>query len=90
MWEKYRNIAISIVIALIAGLSAYYTTIGGIKLEVAQKAEETFVTSLDKRISNLEVRLAENFATKEDFFQLREDLILRLNRIEVQLNKKEK
>ncbi len=77
-------------IALIAGLSAYYTTIGGIKLEVAQKAEETFVASLDKRISNLEVRLAENFATKEDFFQLREDLILRLNRIEVQLNKKEK
>jgi len=90
MWEKYRNIAISIVIALIAGLSAYYTTIGGIKLEVAKKAEETFVTSLDKRISNLELRLAENFATKEDFFQLREDLILRLNRIEVQLNKKEK
>jgi len=90
MWEKYRNIGISIVIALIAGLSAYYTTIGGIKLEVAQKAEETFVASLDKRISNLEVRLAENFATKEDFFQLREDLILRLNRIEVQLNKKEK
>jgi len=90
MWEKYRNIAISIMIALIAGLSAYYTTIGGIKLEVAQKAEETFVASLDKRISNLEVRLAENFATKEDFFQLREDLILRLNRIEVQLNKKEK
>ena len=77
-------------IALIAGLSAYYTTIGGIKLEVAKKAEETFVANLDKRISNLEVRLAENFATKEDFFQLREDLILRLNRIEVQLNKKEK
>jgi len=90
MWERYRNIAISIIIALTAALSTYYTTIGGLKLEVAKKAEETFVTSLDKRISNLEVRLAENFATKEDFFQLKEDLIIRLSRIEIQLNKKEK
>ena len=57
---------------------------------MAKKAEETFVASLDKRISNLEIRLSENFATKEDFFQLKEDLILRLSRIEVQLNKKEK
>ena len=89
MWDKFRSIVISIIIALLAALSTYYTTIGGINLEIASKAEEVFVTSLDKRISNLEVRLSENFATKEDFYQLKEELILRLSRIEFQLNKKE-
>jgi hypothetical protein len=76
-------------VAVTAALSTYYTTISSLKIEIANKAEETFVASLDKRISNLEIRLAENFATKEDFFKLREDLLYRLSRIEFQLNKKE-
>jgi hypothetical protein len=89
MWEKFRHIAISILIALLAALSTYYTTIGSLKLELAGKAEEKFVSNLDKRLSNLEVRLADNFATKKDFYQLREDLIVRLSRIEIHLNRKE-
>lgn len=89
MWDNFRNIGISIIIALLAVLSTYYTTIGGIRLDVAAKAEETFVSSLDKRISNLEVRLTDNFATREDFYQLKEELIVRLSRIEFQLNNKE-
>ncbi|MCD6161192.1 MAG: hypothetical protein J7K40_02120 [candidate division Zixibacteria bacterium] len=89
MWNRCRNYIVSIVIAVLAALSTYYTTIDGIKIDMANKAEEKFVASLDKRISNLEIRLAENFATKEDFFELREDIIIRLSRIEVNINRKE-
>jgi predicted Holliday junction resolvase-like endonuclease len=89
MWGRYRQYIATIIIAILAALSTYYTTINGLKIELAGKAEETFVTTLDKRISNLENRLANNFATKEDFFKLREDLVSRLIRIESQLNQKE-
>jgi len=89
MGDRYKQIAVTILIALLAALSTYYTTIAGLRLEVAGKAEESIVTSLDKRISNLEIRLAGNFATKEDFFKLKEDLVTRLSRIEARLNQKE-
>jgi predicted Holliday junction resolvase-like endonuclease len=89
MWGRYRQYIVTIIIAILAALSTYYTTINGLKIELAGKAEEAFVTTLDKRISNLENRLANNFATKEDFFKLREDLVSRLIRIESQLNQKE-
>jgi hypothetical protein len=90
MGDRYKQIAVTILIALLAAVSTYYTTIAGLRLEVAGKAEESLVTSLDKRISNLEIRLAGNFATKEDFFKLKEDLVTRLSRIEARLNQKEK
>ena len=86
MLRRYRSFIVTIIIAILAALSTYYTTIAGLKLEMAGKAEETFVASLDKRISNLEIRLAENFATKEDFYRLKEELILRLSRIEARLD----
>jgi hypothetical protein len=53
------------------------------------KAEQSYANSLDNRISKLEVRLAGSFATKEDFFRLKEELINRLSRIEARLNDKE-
>ena len=87
MWKRYRSFVVTVIIAILAALSTYYTTITGLKLEMAGKAEETFVTSLDKRISNLEIRLAENFATKEDFYRLKEELIVRLSRIEARLSR---
>jgi len=78
-----------LLIAVLAALSTYYTTIAGLRIEMAKKAEDAFVAGLDKRISNLEVRLSESFATKEDFYELKQDLVLRLSRIEFQLSKKE-
>ena len=89
MWEKYRRIAVTIIIALLAVISTYYTTLTSLKIEMAGKAEDKLVATLDKRISNLEIRLANNFATREDFFRLREDVIMRLMRIESQLKQKE-
>jgi len=86
MAAKYRDYALTIVLIILAALSAYYTTIESLKVELSGKAEETLVANLDKRLSNLETRLAENFATKRDFYQLKEDLLLRLTRIETRLD----
>jgi predicted Holliday junction resolvase-like endonuclease len=88
MAAKYRDYALTIVLVILAALSTYYTTIESLKVELSGKAEENLVASLDKRISNLEIRLAENFATKKDFYQLKEDLLLRLTRIETRLDDK--
>ena len=86
MAKTYRDYALTIVLVILAALSTYYTTIGGLKIELAGKAEETLVANLDKRLFSLETRLAENFATKRDFYQLKEDLLLRLTRIEARLD----
>lgn len=67
-------------------ITAYYTTIAGIKLDLSQKAESVVVNQLDKRLSNIEVMLNQNFLTKEEFHQFSQDLQNRLSRIEYQLS----
>jgi hypothetical protein len=71
-------------------LTAYYTTITGIKLDLSQKAESVVVNQLDKRLSNIEVLLNQNFMTKEEFHTLSQELQNRLSRIEFQLSQTEK
>lgn len=67
-------------------VTAYYTTIAGIKLDLSQKAETVVVNQLDKRLSNMEVMLNRNFMTKEEFYQFSQDLQNRLTRMEFQLS----
>ncbi len=67
-------------------ITAYYTTIAGIKLDLSRKAESVVVNQLDKRLSNIEVMLNQNFLTKEEFHQFSQDLQNRLSRIEYQLS----
>lgn len=71
-------------------VTAYYTTIAGIKLDLSQKAESVVVNQLDKRLSNIEVLLNQNFMTKEEFHALSQELQNRLSRIEFQLSQTEK
>ena len=78
---------LTIALALLAALSAYYSTIENLKVELAGKAEDAFVAGLDKRLSNLESRLAENFASREDIFKLKQEIIERLYRIENRLSR---
>ena len=67
-------------------VTAYYTTIAGIKLDLSQKAETAVVYQLDKRLSNTEVMLNRNFMTKDEFYQFSQDLQTRLARMEFQLS----
>jgi hypothetical protein len=66
-------------------ITAYYTTIAGIKLDLSKKAESEMVNQLDKRLSNIEILLGKNFLTKDEFYHFSEDLQKRLTRIEYQL-----
>jgi hypothetical protein len=69
-------------------LTAYYTTIAGIELDLAHKAEVQIVNELDKRLSNLELLLKENFMTKKEFFELKDQINQRLLKIEMRLENK--
>ena len=69
-------------------LTAYYTTIAGIKLDLAHKAEVQIVNELDKKLSNLELLLKENFMTKKEFFELKDQINQRLLKIEMRLENK--
>jgi hypothetical protein len=68
-------------------LTAYYTTIAGIKLDLAHKAEVQIVNELDKRLSNLELLLKENFMTKREFFELKDQINQRLLKIEMKIER---
>jgi hypothetical protein len=70
-------------------LAAYYTTIAGIKVDLAGKAENTVVLELDKKLSQVEIILQENLITKREFFQFKEDLEKRLTRMELTLERRE-
>jgi hypothetical protein len=67
-------------------ITAYYTTIAGIKLDLSKKAESEIVNQLDKRLSNIEILLSKNFLTKDEFYYFSEDLQKRLTKIEYQLS----
>jgi len=66
-------------------ITAYYTTIAGIKLDLSKKAESEMVNQLDKRLSNIEILLGKNFLTKDEFYHFSEDLQKRLTKIEYHL-----
>lgn len=66
-------------------VTAYYTTIAGIKLDLSQKAESVVVNQLDKRLSNIELLLNQNFLTKEEFYDFGQEVQTRLTKIEYQL-----
>ena len=69
-------------------LAAYYTTIAGLKLELARKADEAALTALDKKITAVEVQLAERFMTKDDFYRLKGEMLERQGKIEAKLEQK--
>ena len=71
-------------------LTAYYTTIAGIKLDLAHKAEVQIVNELDKRLSNLELLLKENFMTKREFFELKDQINQRLLKIEMKIERNDR
>jgi uncharacterized protein YdaU (DUF1376 family) len=68
-------------------LAAYYTTVAGIKLELAQKADARAVAEMDKRVAAIDVQLTERFMTKEDFYRLKDEMLERLTKIEAKISK---
>ncbi len=66
-------------------LAAYYTTVAGLKLELAGKADAVTVAAMEKKVTAVEVQLAERFMTKDDFYRLKDEMLKRLSKIEAKL-----
>ncbi len=86
MWKMVMSRpVINFVMALLGLTAAYYTTIGSIRLKLAEKAESVLVETIDKKISKLEVLIKEGVVSKDQFFEFRNSIDTRLSRIEFYL-----
>ncbi len=76
------------ILALLGMSAAYFTTIGSIRISLAEKAEAVLVETIDKKLTRLEVLITEGMVSKDQFFEFRNDLESRLSRIEFYLTNK--
>jgi hypothetical protein len=76
---------INFILVLLAMSAAYFTTIGSIKIQLAEKAESVLVETLDKKLARLEVVITEGRVSKDEFFEFKNNIETRLNRIECYL-----
>ncbi len=76
---------INFIVVLLGMSAAYFTTIGSIKIQLAEKAESVLVETLDKRLARLEVVITEGRVSKDEFFKFQNSIESRLSRIEYYL-----
>ena len=81
---------INFIMVLLGMSAAYFTTIGNIKVELAEKAESALVETLDNRLARMEVMIKEGLIGKDEFYELRNNIEARLARIEFYLLEKRK
>lgn len=85
-WAIFWNRPIlNFIMALLGMTAAYFTTIGSIKIQLAEKAESALVEAIDKKLTRLEVIIKEGRVSKDEFYQFRNELETRLTRIEYHL-----
>lgn len=75
----------SILAALTAALTAYYSTVYGIRLTVNEKADRATVEQIDRRLIEIETVIKTDVARRDDLQALREEVRSRLGRIETVL-----
>ncbi|UCD94060.1 MAG: hypothetical protein JSU69_09860 [Candidatus Zixiibacteriota bacterium] len=73
---------LNFIVILLGMAAAYFTTIGSIKIQLAEKAESALVEKIDKRLGRLEVTIIEGTISKDEFCQFRNSIESRLTRIE--------
>ncbi len=81
------RVGITIIATAFAVGAAYLGTISDLKLALAEKADRRAVEQIDVRLARIEVLLAEQLLTRDDFQILRDDLVTRLGRIERELGR---
>ena len=70
---------VALVLSIVA---AYFMTIQSLRLELAAKAENVMVETLDKKLTSFEVFIREGVVGKEQFYEFSKDVEARLIRIE--------
>ncbi|MBN2227103.1 MAG: hypothetical protein JW763_07030 [candidate division Zixibacteria bacterium] len=73
---------VNFIVVLLGMAAAYFTTIGGIRVQLAEKAEAALVEALDCRLARMEVMISEGLINKDDFHEFRTTVESRLSRIE--------
>ncbi len=73
---------INFILILLGMSAAYFTTIGSIRIQMAEKAETALVETIDRRLARLEVLIREGTISKDDFHKFSKDVESRLSRIE--------
>lgn len=69
-------------------ITAYHTTIYGLKSEIADKAESLSVSQVEARLVRIETLLTETVASRAELLELRDELNSRLTAIEAKLQVK--
>lgn len=75
----------TILMMVTAALTAYYTTVYGIRLTVNEKADRSVVERIDHRLVEIETILRTSVVHRDDLAALRETVDARLTRIETLL-----
>jgi len=83
-----RRTVTTLLVMLTAALTAYYTTVHGIRLSLNEKADRDTVEVLDRRLLTIETILRTDITHRDDLEQLRDDVQKRLTRIETLLDNK--
>ena len=86
--QKFAGSWLNVLTVALGIAGAYFMTIQSLKLELAAKAENKVVATLDKKLNNFEVILREGVVSKEEFFRLSKEIDARLARIEFYLTDK--
>lgn len=87
--EPFVKNLIALAITISAALSGYFAAYTGLRVELAGKAEERYVSEMDIRLSKLEAVINERFATKDDLYELKKEMLAKLTAIEATLSKME-
>jgi hypothetical protein len=79
------NRAVNLIAIVLSLAAAYFMTIQSLKIELAAKAENSVVETLDKKLTGFEVILREGVVSKKEFYDFSLRLETRLDRIEQHL-----
>ena len=82
---RIKGPILNMITVIMGVVAAYFLTIQSLKIELADKAEEVVVESLDKKLANIEVILKEGVVSREQFYQFSKEIETRLTRIEAHL-----
>ncbi len=86
---RVRDHLFKILMAVIAGLTAYFLTIQDLKTAIADKAPRERVQQMDTRLGRVETAQNESRITTAEFHTFRREVIERLARIESLLEQNE-
>jgi len=87
-WKQgLARLGFTAVATAFAVLAAYYGTISELKLALSEKADRQAVENTDVRLARIEVVINDRLLTKDEFYHLRDEILVRLARMESELSR---